>query len=1073
MAIFSAFGRLKKWFHSRRSMPKRSRSNWQTTRYAFDDDDDGASTVGDKGAQSSSTMERHRHVDWCHDTARPSAKTSYVDVPSLPTKRPRSSSLPSLNTIPASCGDDDDDDASFRSFHSSGSDLSYFLERDASLDDEAGPRRRTAGDRPLLQWIPEVPRYLDELLWLEGRGHFANLPCPTCGLTDTELYRCVDCDDPRLFCQRCTVEYHSRHPYHRIQLWQATHFVRVSLKSLGLRVQLGHVPGDKCVHPIPCHGDDFVLLDLSGVHELSLNFCGCKHALPHYIQLLRARWFPATSSDPKTAATFRVLETFQILSVQSKISGWEFYQTLARRTDNTGTDVPKDRYMAFMLMSRQWRHLKMLKRSGRGHSPFGLADQHEGSCAVECPACPLPGKNMPTDWKTAPLGTRWIYRIFLAIDANFRLKRRMVSSDAVDPSLNQGSAYIVEDNAYKAHLKAFDTRATESTSHCNNHDAVKLAQLKGSASLAATGVASVICSRHEMKRPCSTGDLQKGERFVNIDYLFHSSLQQNTPTEVAASYDIACTYDVNLDKRFMSYGYDISSHNITWAIPKFHINAHREQCRADYNLLYLPASARNDGEAIERIWSQTNAAASSTKEMGPGSRRDALDDIFGDHNWQKVCRMARSLLDKVKKAVPEANLQVAAFEDFNAALPQETTHNWQTAVERWEADRAQPNPFLMKRPSITQASIRRQLAEEDQQSLQQAPLHTEATSQACSASGMIVAGLDLEDLQLRIKNEVLALPAHATDLQRARALERENALKRRIDAWCQLQQLYMPDAATERARRSSDKSLHLAYNIPLLLPSSALPLISVSLTLIGHEWRLRLGQAFDALSDLRGHLELRTHLYKFKDRFVRGQRANTRAQSVVKAIDAKINHDAERYRLAYSALLVLEPYIPQKELLLQLRPLQQSDIRHVTEGDDGQSEGRRAVSWIWQSTPTPGSLNGEAGTLGDSLQESLRVEWCKARARARRWTEEVVLLQEEMRRVVAYHKWVEDKWSDFVDGRFPNHLDYREGTNAYAHRQAATRASMRMFCEKAWKDVSLWVSLGDDADSVPAVENAS
>lgn len=127
----------------------------------------------------------------------------------------------------------------------------------------------------------------------------------------------------------------------RNQLWQATHFVRVSLKSLGLRVQLGHVPGDKCVHPIPCHGDDFVLLDLSGVHELSLDFCGCEHALPHYIQLLRARWFPATSSDPKTAATFRVLETFQILSVQSKISGWEFYQTLARRTDNTGTDVPK------------------------------------------------------------------------------------------------------------------------------------------------------------------------------------------------------------------------------------------------------------------------------------------------------------------------------------------------------------------------------------------------------------------------------------------------------------------------------------------------------------------------------------------------------------------------------------------------------------------------------------------------------------------------------------------------------------------------------------------------------------
>jgi hypothetical protein len=45
-------------------------------------------------------------------------------------------------------------------------------------------------------------------------------------------------------------------------------------------------------------------------------------------QLLRARLFPSTVVDPKTAATFRVLETFQLLSFTSKVSAFEYYRSL-------------------------------------------------------------------------------------------------------------------------------------------------------------------------------------------------------------------------------------------------------------------------------------------------------------------------------------------------------------------------------------------------------------------------------------------------------------------------------------------------------------------------------------------------------------------------------------------------------------------------------------------------------------------------------------------------------------------------------------------------------------------------
>jgi hypothetical protein len=48
------------------------------------------------------------------------------------------------------------------------------------------------------------------------------------------------------------------------------------------------------------------------------------------------RWFPATVLQPKSAATFNVLEFFHLLTFESKASGFEFYHTISRLTDNTG-----------------------------------------------------------------------------------------------------------------------------------------------------------------------------------------------------------------------------------------------------------------------------------------------------------------------------------------------------------------------------------------------------------------------------------------------------------------------------------------------------------------------------------------------------------------------------------------------------------------------------------------------------------------------------------------------------------------------------------------------------------------
>lgn len=105
---------------------------------------------------------------------------------------------------------------------------------------------------------------------------------------------------------------------------------------MGLRIQLGHPTGQRCLTPRRAFNDDFVVVDSHGIHEVSLDFCDCATAESHFQQLLRISWFPSTTSDPKTAATFRVLEQYHLLSFESKVSAYEFYHSLRRMSDNTG-----------------------------------------------------------------------------------------------------------------------------------------------------------------------------------------------------------------------------------------------------------------------------------------------------------------------------------------------------------------------------------------------------------------------------------------------------------------------------------------------------------------------------------------------------------------------------------------------------------------------------------------------------------------------------------------------------------------------------------------------------------------
>jgi hypothetical protein len=126
-----------------------------------------------------------------------------------------------------------------------------------------------------------------------------------------------------------------------------------------------------------------------------------------------------------------------------------------------------------------------------------------------------------------------------------------------------------------------------------------------------------------------------------MDYVFFSGLRKSEYKRIVVSYDIACQWGVNFDDRLatkfpIDWLNNMKQTTFKKLVPKFHLPAHIEKCQRDFSFNYTLHVGRTDGKAPERGWSKINGLAGSTREMGPGSRRDTLEDHMGDGNWKKV-----------------------------------------------------------------------------------------------------------------------------------------------------------------------------------------------------------------------------------------------------------------------------------------------------------------------------------------------------------------------------------------------------------------------------------------------------
>ncbi|KAJ7188428.1 hypothetical protein C8R46DRAFT_1205581 [Mycena filopes] len=927
---------------------------------------------------------------------------------------------------------------------------------------ELGQKRKfyLSSDDPMADWRPKRNTYADEILRHEGLVDLG-LNCALCSAeynpvpaaaTDEELaqavrlFKCSMCGE-FMQCGKCCVHHHQRSPLHTLEEWNGNFWVKATLRELGLVYQLGH-GGGVCLGPDP-KIRQMVVLSHPYVHTVKFRYCRCRLSdfADPVQQLLRNRWYPATQTDPSTCATFVTLDIFRLQNVVGNMNVYDFVTSMERQTNaigSCGVERVPSRYKEFMRMSRQWSYIGRMKRAGVAHQIGSLQMAKPGKSTVICWTCPYDGRNLPPNWRDVEAKFRFLYMLILALDANFKLKNRIRANARNDPALGAGHEYFVEPNTYREHLRNYVPE--KDISSCIAFAALLQKDTRATAGLRCTGVGGCVCVRHECVRPNGIGDLQKGERYVNMDWILLCALLGFCLMWLTLSYDIACQWKKRLSERMEKMlphmRLPLATMQLQCTLPVWHAGSHDDDCNNANSLSVKPGVGKSDGEGVKRTWAVLNPVSYHTKDMGVGNREDHLNDKIDNHNFLKNLGQGLTLAAKLIVALGEREKQVAAFTAVSETVEKELQTKWSNEIKAWLADETQPNPYVFdKSDTPSEAQVRLELKREEEAEAQAGGTLIHGTS----ATAFLTAGMQIEDAQRRITAE----------LKKAARLWRPTE---------KLQAVFMPGATrilgAEEAERDSDVAA------PKL--DAADRVTGCVRGLVDREVALRRAQCLNGLVLLRSRLHVKRHFISFRNANITGQIHATKANTLIEQLGERVVASAEKYRQGHGALVRVQGAAVEK----QFQPLKDADL--VLDGDYAESDAgaarklaqighgaraprnapgtsKRIMSWIW--TAQGGAVDGE-----EHLHDSVRVEWCRAYARKLRWCEEVMLVREEMRRVLRYLEWERAEWKGKVATRPDGEVAVRAGVRGYALKQAALYENLAAHFLAAWNKPAVTVA---------------
>lgn len=124
------------------------------------------------------------------------------------------------------------------------------------------------------------------------------------------------------------------------------------------------------------------------------------------------------------------------------------------------------------IATRIWRYLAAHRRSGQAHHiDTYFPNRQPGSMCVICPTCPEEGFNMDPLWRNRIPAERCVFpsrrflgpsklkairryvdRLLIGLDGNFRLQRKSKREDPNDRALASDRAYFADADKLKAYL---------------------------------------------------------------------------------------------------------------------------------------------------------------------------------------------------------------------------------------------------------------------------------------------------------------------------------------------------------------------------------------------------------------------------------------------------------------------------------------------------------------------------------------------------------------------------------------------------------------------------------------------
>ncbi|KAE9383382.1 hypothetical protein BT96DRAFT_1009261, partial [Gymnopus androsaceus JB14] len=355
-------------------------------------------------------------------------------------------------------------------------------------------------------------------------------------------------------------------------------------------------------------------------------------------------------------------------------------------------------------------------------------------------------------------------------------------------------------------------------STCTGLAALDHANTKFSRGYATTGVGLGVCAHHKFIQKNGAVDLQKGERYANMDYAYASI----PPTSRPEAHEglpslVRC---------------DLSKQDVRFVIPKLHIYGHQLLCQLKFSLNWLRGAGRTDGEGIERPWAHLSPIATSTRDMGPDEFTAGRGSIT--ESWERMIR------------------------------------NWEEQQEKPEGEREEvANPYEMPHSGMSEAEVRLRLTEEEAAQAKEGnfSLHN------VGPTAFMTQLLELEEQQRALKMGVEA-KSFETATQKTQLAEKRTKIMRLIGKIRSVQAVYMPGALRVLQQHEGPTKDEHAEEVPLILPSDIPSHIRLSVCHTGLprlEEELREAQLRGSLMSLRTHLHMKSRLLTYRTTNVKAQ----------------------------------------------------------------------------------------------------------------------------------------------------------------------------------------------------------